>query len=157
MRAVLGGSGAISATLAQVSEVSLGEMIPAMVEVPWMLAAAVDEALMAAATAGAFGPVMHHSDTDAVLLALSYDGAVGYDYPVGYDQGAVMIGAGTTCAATILEVTMASSASAGPGMTSAPAPTAAAALTYDATAGYDYPASYDADAYVPAAASMSAV
>lgn len=46
--ASLSGSSSLTATLVGVS---VGEMAPAPVQVPWMLAAAVDEALMAAADA----------------------------------------------------------------------------------------------------------
>lgn len=117
-----------------------------------MLAAAVDEALIAAVKS--LGVVMCDAVTGDVSLVLSYDVPVGYDYPAGYDQAEVKLGTATASPATIGEAAMSGTSANRPGMSAASAPKVAAALSYDVPVGYDYPVGYDAGEYVPAVSSM---
>ena len=119
-----------------------------------MLAAAVDEALMAAVEN--LGPVMRDAVTGDVSLVLTYDSPVGYDYPAGYDQAELHLGTAKVSPVVMTrEAEMSGTSANRPGMSAASAPAIAAALSYDASVGYDYPVDYDAGGYVPAASSMS--
>ena len=153
LTATLSGSSSLTAALSFAEEVTSGEMTRAPVEVPWMLAAAVDEALMAAAAN--LGPLMRDAVTGDVSLVLTYDGPVGYDYPAGYDQASMSLGTAKVSPAMTREAEMSGTSASRPGMSAASAPTVAAALSYDGSVSYDFSTAYDAGEYVPAASSMS--
>lgn len=128
-------------------------MTPADVEVPWMLAAAVDEALMAAFNTT--GASMSMSNPPHDLLTLAYDGFLGYDYQAGYDQIRLRLSTATISPYMPQEVSMSASSTARPSMSPGQPATGLQPVDYDGSIDYDYPLAYDADGYVPAVATMT--
>lgn len=120
----LGGDGPIVTAglgFSAVQEVSVGTMIPADVEVPWMLAAAVDEALMAAVDA--LTASMDPADLAKATATGDYSHTA---------MAALSTSTATTRPATTARATAASTHRATATLT--PASTATAAMTGTATA-----------------------